>query len=364
MKTLMPWSGPGRLASGSCALIGRRDALGAMTLATLIGRDGPAAADPGPLPTAWAQFKARFVGPEGRVLDTGQAGASHTEGQGWGMLAALAVGDRAVFHQLHDWTRKQLSRPTDSLFSWRWRPGQTPPVDDPNNATDGDLYIAWALARAGERWGDPALLRAARSIGADILRLLLREAHGHLVLMPGLQGFEDEQRIVLNPSYYVFSAFAALDRILPDARWRRLTRDGLRLMRQARFGASGLPPDWIELQRATGTVSPARGWEPRFGFDAVRVPLLLCWANHRAEPVLAAAARFAGDPARGTVPAWLDLETGAVAPYPASGGMQAIHDYASWCLNGGRPPAPALAASDDYYSAALKLLVLMAVAEA
>jgi endoglucanase len=274
------------------------------------------------------------------------------------MLLAAIFGDRPAFEALHRWTARTLKRPHDHLFAWRFRPGATPAVDDPNNATDGDLYIAWALLLAGERWRDPALVAAAAAIAHDILRLLTREFGGRLLLLPGAAGFEDRQRLVLNPSYYVFPAFAALAQALPDPRWQRLARDGLAVLREGRFGAWELPPDWLALRKADGAMAPASGWPPRFSFDAVRVPLLLTWAGHGAEPAVTAALRFWSNPARVPPPAWVDLSTGGLAEYPASEGVRSIAAFAAAGPAMAAPPR--ILAVDDYYSSALKMLVLAA----
>ncbi len=308
---------------------------------------------------AWQRFRARFVTPEGRTVDTGNGGVSHSEGQGWTLLLAAAFDDRPTFRLVHDWTRRTLARPTDSLSSWRYRPTGNPPVDDPNNATDGDLYIAWALANASRRWNDAALAAAAAAIGRDVLRLLTREVAGRLVLLPGAAGFEDGRRVVINPSYYVFPAFAALEQLVPDPRWRRLAADGLALLREGRYGKWRLPPDWLAIQRPNGALAPAEGWPPRFSFDAVRVPLLLAWAGQRGEPAVAAARRFWRDPTHSVPPAWVDLTTGQVADFPASEGVRAIADFIAAGAGTTTAVLP-LATHDDYYSASLKMLVLVA----
>jgi endoglucanase len=309
----------------------------------------------------WQEFRRRFMEPDGRVIDTANGRVSHSEGQGWALLLAAGHGDRASFDRVLHWTQKTLRRRTDTLFSWRYRPGATPPVDDPNNATDGDLYIAWALLRAAERWRDPALQAAGVAIGRDILRLLPREAAGQLVLLPGMQGFETATELVVNPSYFVFPAYAALARAVPDPRWNRLALDGLGILRQARFGRWGLPPDWLTVRRAGGPLALPSRWPPRFSFDAVRIPLLLAWAGHGAEPAVAAARAFWSDPAQAGPPAWADLATDAVAGFPASPGVRAIASLAAAAATLGLPVAiPSVQAAADYYAAALILLVGLA----
>lgn len=338
--------------------LGRR---GLLMLGAL-GTARPAAASP--LPSAWSAFRARFLAPDGRIVDTGNDGISHSEGQGWGLLFAVAAGDRPSFDRILAFARSALRRPGDSLHAWKWDPAALPRVADPNNATDGDLYIAWGLARGAARWNSRALAEEARAIARDLLRLTLREIRGRRVLLPGVQGFEHARSIVVNPSYAVFPAWRALDLVLPDPVWARLEVDHLALLREARFGHHQLPPDWLALPRNGDRPVPAEGWPQRFSFDAVRVPLLLAWASHATHPAARAAAAFWSSPAFAYVPAWVDLRDGSLAPFPAPAGVIAIHRLLLALLRGERrmvaPPAPA---EEDYYSAALRLLVLLAAAD-
>ncbi|MBC4014115.1 glycosyl hydrolase family 5 [Siccirubricoccus deserti] len=305
----------------------------------------------------WIGFRQRFMAPEGRVVDTGNGNVSHTEGQGWALLFAVHFDDRASFDRILGWTRRNLQRRGDALFSWRWRPNVAQPVDDPNNATDGDIYIAWALLRGAARWGDPGLRALAVAIGRDLLRLLWRDVAGQGVLLPGLNGFETATQVVVNPSYFVFPAYAALAEAVPDPRWQRLTTDALAVLRVARFGRWGLPPDWLSLPRAGGRPDLPTRWPPRFSFDAVRVPLLLAWGGHATEPAVGAAGAFWAAP---TMPAWADLRTDAVAEYPASGGVRAI----AALVGNARPvPLPPVRGAADYYAASLGLLVALACAD-
>jgi len=305
---------------------------------------------------AWAAFQSRFVAPEGRVVDTGNGGVSHSEGQGWGMLVAVRADDRRGFARLFDWTRRTLQRPRDSLHAWRYRPDATLPVDDMNNATDGDICIAWALLEAGQRWGVTAYAEAGAAIGRDVLRLLLRRAASYSLLLPGLQGFERADHLVVNLSYYVFPAFPPLARAVPDAAWARLAADGLTLLRQARFGRWQLPPDWLQIGRKDGVLAPAEGWPARFSFDAVRVPLWLAWAGLRSEPALLRAHRFWT--AAAPPPAWVDLENDLPAPYGGSSGIGALIRLADPDPRSGpaHPTPREIVASSDYYATMLILL--------
>ncbi|MBD0272296.1 MAG: glycosyl hydrolase family 5 [Acetobacteraceae bacterium] len=312
----------------------------------------------------WRSFLQRYVAEEGRVVDTGNGGISHSEGQGWALLFAEHAGDRAAFDRILSWTERALRRERDALHAWRYRPGAPVPVDDPNNATDGDICVAWSLVRASRRWANTAYLRAGKAIARDILRVLLRQAGPFTVLLPGAGGFEDAETLVVNPSYYVFPAFDALTRALPDPRWPRLAQDGLRLLRHAAFGRWGLPPDWLRLAKRDGAASLPDAWPPRFSYDAVRVPLYVAWAGLD-EPVLARAAAFWSDATHRLVPAWADLATDAVSPYAASPGTLAVAQFvlAGRSQDGLAVGLPPVSAAPDYFAAALTLLARLAAAE-
>ena len=45
---------------------------------------------------AYETFKTRLISPDGRVIDTFNGGVSHSEGQGWGMLMAVAFDDPEI----------------------------------------------------------------------------------------------------------------------------------------------------------------------------------------------------------------------------------------------------------------------------
>lgn len=310
----------------------------------------------------WLSFRSRFVQPDGRVIDTANGGQSHSEGQGWGMLFAARFGDRETFQKISDWRRRVLRRPNDALHAWRCRPGPDEVVDDSNNATDGDLLIAWGLLEAAARWRDPALLAEGRALAADILRLLVRAPGGRTVLLPGLRGFEHPTYLVVNPSYYVFPAFPLLAEAMPDPTWVRLAAQGIALLRASRFGRWQLPPDWLAVSGRTDPTRPAPGWPTRFAYDAVRVPLYMVWAGMRDEPAVSATAELWGRHSPSAQSAWVDLVSGQSADYPPPTGFRAIARLAMAASRRPLPPGAMehVADAEDYYSAALTLLTRLA----
>lgn len=324
-------------------------------LAALLPTPALAAPPPPPGPAEWQAYVRRYLAPEGRIIDTANRGISHSEGQGYSMLFAVHFNDRARFDQMWNWTRRNLARPGDSLSAWRFDPNSRAGVTDTNNATDGDIFIAWSLLMAAERWEAPAYREQAQRITADILRCCVIEFRGRTLLLPGIHGFQDSQGVVINLSYYAFPALRALSRAVPDARWAALERDGLQLMREAAFGRWRLPPDWLLLPAHGGPLVATGRWPNRFAWDAVRVPLNLAWQQLDATP-LPSARSFWDSPSHAQrPPAWVDLNTGAIAPYPGHAGVRSIHALVRSRF-GERTGAPlGVADAPDYFGAALIL---------
>ena len=297
---------------------------------------------------AWQRYKQRFLTAEGRIADSGNKGVSHTEGQGYAMVMATAYDDKAAFDALWGWTRQTLRRP-DGLFSWRYVPNTDQPIPDRNNATDGDLMICWALLRAAKQWHRPEDRDAALDIAAALRRAVVRIEDGQAYLLPGAEGFADPGKRIVNLSYWVFPALQDIAAETRDPAWTQVIDTGLHLIATAGFGAHDLPPDWLDTR---GTPKPAEAFPPRFGYDAVRIPLYLIWAHRAGAEQLGAIDAFWSS--SNPVPAWIDLASGAVSPEAQSPGMTAVTHLA---LGTDLPPQPD---QDDYYSASLWMLATLA----
>jgi endoglucanase len=197
------------------------------------------------------------------------------------MLLAVAADDRAAFDRIWGWTRANLMVRDDQLLAWRWEPNKRPAVADMNDASDGDILVAWALVEAADAWNDLSYRIAARRVAVEVGRkLLLLGTKDGLLLLPAVAGFSKEDRPdgpVVNLSYWVFPAFARLPRAAPEVDWAGLTQSGLALLRASKFGAAGLPADWESL--AEGVPTPAKGFANAFSYDAIRIPLYMAMAG-------------------------------------------------------------------------------------
>ena len=313
-------------------------------------------------PALWDEYKQVFVSPDGRVIDTGNHDVSHSEGQGYGMMLAVAANDRATFDLLWSWTRDHLKREHDALFSYRWDGTQTPAIQDKNNASDGELLIAWALARAYERWQAEAYREGALQLAQAIRSQLLRPSSIGTILLPGIEGFEHPNHVLLNPSYWIFPAFRALDRIDPSPEWKQLEKSGLKLLKQARFGQAKLTPDWVRLLN-NGQFELDPTLSSRFSYDALRIPLYSCWAHVENQDLLNSIVEQWRSVDH---PAWVNLKTGETAPYALSPSQLSMRRFLLACIarsaSQAEPPAQ-LIIKGDYYSSTLALLGEIALQE-
>lgn len=305
----------------------------------------------------WDEWKSAFLQPDGRVIDTGQNNISHSEGQGFGLLLATAANDRAAFETMWAWTQKNLGVRTDGLFAWRWEPGKG--VTDPNNATDGDLFIAWALQRAADKFKQPAYKDQSAALSKAIRgRMVVDGTPWGTVIKPGAVGFDTPQGPIVNLSYWVFPAFDALNAVDPHPQWDALTTSGLRLVEIARFGRWQLPPDWLLLVNPL-QLSPNHA--PRYGYDAVRIPLYLYWARKMTPGHLAPFQQFwTHFKCESFLPGWVNLADNSIDSYGAGAGVQSIRGLLT---TGKTLPARAFMSTQGYYPATLGLMAEVAARE-
>lgn len=307
---------------------------------------------------AWDLYRQKFVTPEGRVVDDANGGISHSESQGYGLLLACLAGDRGSFASILSFTRTELLIRDDGLAAWRWDPKASPRVTDINNASDGDLLIAEALACAGTRWAMPAYTAAARQIARSLARAALVKRGGETWLMPAATGFSEQERPdgpVINPSYWIFEAFPILTGLTNDPGWMQAQATGLRLLDE--LARKRTPAaDWLSVK---GEPKPAEGFSPRFGYNALRIPLYLLRAGladrARLEPFRLAWANG---------PAVIDVTDGRPAEPLSDPGYRILSAAMACALD--RTPIPAELKTFQptaYYPSTLHLLALSMLSE-
>src|SRR6266508_4056146 len=239
--------------------------LGALSLMPACGADGPDAHDDAV--AAAEDFLERYLEPSGRVARTDQGDDTVSEGQAYGMLFALALGDEQRFRDIWAWTDDHLQR-DDGLLSWRWADGS---VADREPAVDADLLAATALAMAADRFASPDLLAEAELINDAIMANETMTLGDAVLLSAGPWAIRDQ---VMNPSYLVTTAMSGLWWRLDDVRWADIAATSREALDELTGEAPHLPPDWATVgadgRHSEAGASPT-GDSPRYGWEAARV---------------------------------------------------------------------------------------------
>jgi endoglucanase len=323
--------------------------------------------DPTRLPPGqWRAFTHLYLAPEGRIFDTGNDNISHSEGQGYAMLFAAAYDDREKFDLIWTWTKTHLQVRDDALFAWKWTPSPDGKggIMDSNNASDGDLLIAWALYRAFLQWRDPAYALAATQILDDLRQATMVPSAIGLVLLPAAEGFVHGSRLTLNPSYFVFPALQDLSNLIFRREMKKLLASGEALCARGGFGEFNLPPDWLWLEGKKFALPENSELPAVFGYNAVRIPLQIAWLNPQSKLLSPFVAYWqTSSSPENPLPATLLLPEDTPGPDPALPGMLAVRDFVLACHAGEtflpRQVAP-ITPDEAYFSAALKLLTTLA----
>ncbi|WP_439651740.1 glycosyl hydrolase family 8 [Microvirga puerhi] len=229
----------------------------------------------------WEAYRTRFIDDSGRVIDNANGNISHSEGQGYGLLLAFAASDRLTFEKIWTFTYTEFLIRDDGLAVWKWDPSATPHVTDRNNATDGDILIAYALAKAGVGWQDQRYTQAAQKLAKAIGKAAIVKNSGFPFLLPGVKGFTQTDRPdgpVVNLSYWIFEAFPVLATLAPEYDWSAVWREGIVLLQQATASRTHLPADWMSIRNRTQPRT-AEGFDPEFGYNSLRIPLYLLRAG-------------------------------------------------------------------------------------
>lgn len=237
----------------------------------------------------WNAYKKNNTDPtSGRTIDKSQQNLTTSEGESYTMLRAVWMDDRQTFDKSWQFTQNNLQRP-DHLFSWKYgklangKYGILTDQGGANTASDADEDIALALMMAYTRWNDGKYLSAAKPIITSIWENEVVMINGKPVVAADNLEKASPTTVVVNPSYFAFANYKIFARIDPSHDWNGLADHAYTLLDQLSSSplgdktSSGLPPNWITINKATGEFIPnaTSNLNTNFGYDAIRIPFRL-----------------------------------------------------------------------------------------
>ena len=220
----------------------------------------------------WSEYKRLFIANDGRVIDKANGGITHSESIGYAMYLALENRDLVTFSKVDTWQKNNLGRNKFGLVPWKWGKDSLGVwhILDTNNASDGDLWIAYDYLLMYEITKNREYKNTALELMKSIQEHLLVKKAGSVYLLPGKDGFEKKESLELNLSYYLFFIFEKFSKYDKNGGWMKLRDDGITLLKRSRFGSMALPADWILYNKYTQEVHPSKN--RAFGYDAIRIP--------------------------------------------------------------------------------------------
>ena len=256
----------------------------ALAIAACLGlQAGCRAEQPWPL---WQAYSQRMIAGDGRVLDRTAGDRTTSEAQAYAMFFALVANDRPEFDKLLRWTEANLAGNdlTVHLPAWSWgkNPDGSWKIQDPNPASDADLWIAYDLLEAGRLWREPRYERLGTLVAARIAQQEVAPVPGiGTTLLPGALGFHpDLNTWILNPSYLPPPVLVRLSTAFPEGPWTAVLASLHPILAQG--SAGGFAMDWVTGGVVIGpSISPAQlasaqyDATPLGSYDAIRVYLWL-----------------------------------------------------------------------------------------
>ncbi len=312
------------------------------------------------LADVWAAWKLAHLDGTGRVIDRMQQDSSHSEGQAYGMLLAATMGDRPAFDRIEAWTKVNLAIRADHLTAWRWLPEASERVPDMNNASDGDLFRAWALLKASEKFSAPQYRDLAQLIVSDLIATCIVERDGVdalPLLLPAAEGFRTASGFIINPCYSMPLAMTELATALDQPILARAARGAVDLMEK--LAQNGLVSDWVEV--VGDAVGPATSFSYNAGYEAIRAPLFLIWSGHKDHPAVRRFAQAQMRAPEGLTATVIEHQTGEIletSPHAGYKSIAALSLCTSQDLLGSQ--LPPFVKADPYYPATLQMFAMIA----
>jgi len=245
-----PFTFPQSKISGSCTLTSVANASGAVQ-------------------AAYNQWKSSFVTSNGaggflRVQrDSANQNDTVSEGIGYGMLAAVYMGDEPTFDGLFCYARSHFD--AKGLMNWHLTSGGAIASGGAGSATDGDEDMIWSLLMASDQWSNGGANCAGTNVNYLAAAKTMIDAmfFGQNFGPDGLIGDGDGSGTpsMTHPDYFSPAYFRVFQRASGDD-FTQIIDKGYTVLAQV-SGNNGLVPDTTNEQYAL---------LGNYGYDACRTP--------------------------------------------------------------------------------------------
>lgn len=207
-----------------------------------------------------------------------------SEAQGYGMLISVIAGENNVssaekdFNDLYNYYLSQVNS-TTNLMNWKQEITDNALSDSKENATDGDLYIAYSLIRAYKLWGNQDYKKSAETILNSILKYNYNEDLKILTLGSWVSKDSKEFQ-VFRSSDVIPMFFKEFRDFSKDVVWEEISNHMVSYVNDVSSSSkSGLVSDMIVVSNGKGTVPDgiviSSETDMQYSWSACRVPMQL-----------------------------------------------------------------------------------------
>ena len=254
--------------------------------------------------TYWENFARVHIQDDGRVVDMSAEDISTSEGQSYALFFALVANDKSRFDHILKWTTDNLANTNLSMFLPGWKWGKSADGSwrllDINPAGDADLWMAYSLFQASDRWKDKSYRYLAVAMLANIARREVADLPGMgRMLLPASYGFAlDAGTWRLNPSYMPIQLLRYFAKVDSKGPWDEIIQNTSRMISLTSNG--GRVPDWALYGVGKGFYADAEKGQYS-SYDAIRVYLWWAMLDRRdplfvnLKPYLSGVAQFVPD---------------------------------------------------------------------
>lgn len=214
----------------------------------------------------YESWKGRYLQScNGVMPGTSPSSTSKVEAQGFAMITAAYMADKATFDGLYSFYTSKLQANSCGLMAWQTNCGG---VVDAGAATDGDIDVASGLIVAHWQWPNDGYDEKALGVITN-LEAMVADCDGLKAVIPGCSGGRtwggcNETDV----SYYSPAFFRYFAELSGNDMWTQLADDTHTIRDAAANGQTGLVPDW----QTVGGQAGAGGRAGHYGFDAIRTP--------------------------------------------------------------------------------------------